>query len=279
MYIIRKSIYLAGFLAVSSNMYATPISIMTYNIRREGTEKSPERLWANRAASVIALLRNQNPDIIGFQEVTDNQKRQLGESLGENFNIVGQGRGSSWFGLGTDEATPIAYRKDKFSLIDSGTFSLNVGFVWMPWHASETGFLPRICTWVKLKDTQSNKEFYVYNTHLDHMYDAARLNGAREVMQNILKSNTAELPVIVTGDFNTEFEGAIKDSFSGFVSAKDLAKKVEGPSETSTGWGNDKLKTIDHILVRKGMSVESYCVIVSEQYPSDHRPVVAVIDL
>lgn len=257
----------------------SPMRIMTYNIRREGKEKNQEHLWANRAASLIALLRNQNPDIIGLQEVTQGQRQTLEESLSDKFNMVGKSRGTSWFGLGTDEATPIAYQKDKFELVEEGTFPLNSGFVWMPWHASQTGYLPRICTWAKLKDTKNNKEFYVYNTHLDHMYEAARLNGAREIVHDI-NQRTAGLPVIVTGDFNTAYEGDMKKTFSDFKHVKDLAARSAGPQETSTGWDNKKLQWIDHILVNgSNAEVPTYRVIEAEGYPSDHRPVVADINI
>jgi endonuclease/exonuclease/phosphatase family metal-dependent hydrolase len=261
---------------------ASPLVVMSYNIRREGAEKAETRLWQNRLPLIATLLKNIKPDIIGFQEVINHQQEDLQKEL-PDFNMIGESRGSSWWGLATDEATPIAYKKDAFELKDHGTFSVNPelnSWTWMPWHRAETGLLPRVCTWAKLKDKQTNKEFYVYNTHLDHMYRQAREISAQKVMQDV-EQRTPGYPVIMMGDFNTPIEGEMKNILTRqFMLAKDKTERVEGPRETATGWDNTKLAEIDHILVNKLITaVERYRVVEADGYPSDHRPVVADIQL
>ena len=120
--------------------------------------------------------------------------------------MIGESRGSSWWGLATDEATTIAFKKDLFELQDYGTFSVNPEFnswAWMPWYRAQTGLLPRVCTWVRLKDKRTNKEFYVYNTHLDHMYAQARELAMQKIMKDI-EQRAAGYPVIMMGDFNRQ---------------------------------------------------------------------------
>lgn len=269
---------LTGF--VHADEAPNSLRTMTYNIRREGSEAQEDRTWPQRKSRVVELWKTINPDVVGLQEVMTNQQQQLQESFPE-FDFIGESRGSSWFGFGPSEATPIAYKKELLELQEQGTFPVNatvdswVG--WMPWHVYQTGLLPRICTWAKFKNKQNNKEFYLYNTHLDHKFEQARLNSAYKIMDDIAQ-RTADLPVIVTGDFNTAFEGDMQKACGSFTHAKQQAKLIEGPAETSTGWDNTSLKEIDHIVVNNKIEeVPSYRVIEADGYPSDHRPVVADI--
>ncbi len=260
------------------------LRIMTWNIRREGDEQKPERLWSERLNLVTSILKQSHPDIIGLQEPTKKQIDDLLEQKELNhLEAFGEGRGSSWWGLGTDEHNPILYNKEKFTLIESGTFPINrlEGiYKYMPW---QTGWLPRICTWGKFKINDANKEFYLYNTHFDHMYTTAQLNCAHTLLQRIKEQNKDNLPVIVTGDFNTEFSGDLKELLSDFVHTKDSATTQSGPHETATGWDNASPKWIDHILITNGTSVVGNHTVIDHDensiYPSDHRPVCADIAL
>lgn len=275
--------FIASLLMSAGLLHALPsLRVMSYNIRREGKEKQEDRLWTNRLPRIVALLKTINPDVVGLQEVIEHQKEQLQESF-PDMNFVGTSRGSCWWGLATDEATPIGYKKDRLELQDHGTFPVNAEsnswFGWMPWHRAQTGLLPRICTWAKFKDKASNKEFYIYNTHLDHMYDQARLLSAQKIMDDI-KERTTGYSVMVTGDFNTPIEGEMKTITNSLIHAKDKAEQITGPRETSTGWDSTTLTEIDHILVNKFIdAVKTYRVVESEGYPSDHRPVVADIQM
>lgn len=262
---------------------------MTYNIRREGKEDTPERAWSNRLPLVCALIKNINPDIFGLQEPTSEQIEQLKTALtteGMNFESFGQGRGSSWFGWGPNEHNPIFYNKDicTVSETEHGTFHTNkidTLFGWMPWHKDQTGWLPRICTWGRFKINATGQEFYFYNTHLDHMFPEAKKLCAITVAQHIAEQNKENLPVILLGDFNNEFKDAVKEALSTFENTKDLATQIMGPRETSTGWGDEKLKLIDHVLKRGNISVSNHAVVPhdGDVYPSDHRPVFADIVL
>lgn len=256
---------------------------MTYNVRRDGKESTPERAWSNRLPLACALIQKIAPDIFGLQEPTANQIKQIKEALiakGLPIESFGQGRGASWWGLGTDEHTPILYNTDicTVSETEQGTFQINAidsWFGWMPWHAPQTGWLPRICTWGKFKIKATNQEFYFYNTHLDHMFADAQKWCAQNVAQHIAEQNKENLPVILVGDFNTDFKDAVKEALTKFENTKDLADNVMGPHETSTGWGDEKLKLIDHIVKSGNIAVTSHAVVPHEGdvYPSDHRPV------
>ncbi|MEX0849768.1 MAG: endonuclease/exonuclease/phosphatase family protein [Candidatus Dependentiae bacterium] len=252
---------------------------MTYNIRREGKEAKPERLWENRLPMITALLQKLKPDIMGLQEPTHKQIQDLQDAL-PHFAAFGESRGASWWGLGTDEANPILYNKEIFSLLEYDTFATNkLDGLWNWLSPKKTGWLPRICTWGKFKVNKTGQKFYLYNTHFDHMYPEAQKRCAHTIVNHIDTQNSDKLPVIVTGDFNTAFKDDIAAIFDNFAHVRTIAKKTEGPEETATGWDDTKPNTwIDHILVTKDTAeVLTYQVLEHEtdNYPSDHRPVFA----
>ncbi len=260
------------------------LRVMSYNIRRKGTEKQDERLWHNRLPLVTKLIERFQPDILGLQEATQEQINDLNRELPQ-YDSFGKGRGASWWGLGTDEHTPIFYSKKRIEKLDDGTFFISDPksvFGWMPWHAQTTGWLPRIGTWGKFKDKRTGKEFYLYNTHLDHMYHQARLTGLERIKEHLPK-DTSDL-VIITGDFNAEFDHDMQNILPNFRHTKELAQKTSGPVETMTGWDEKDPKNIDHILINdsKKVQVEQFAVVAKEQrepYPSDHRPVFVELKL
>src|SRR5690606_31094241 len=65
------------------------------------------------------------------------------------------------------------------------------------WDAAIT----RIVTWGQFRDKVTNKEFFVFNTHFDHVGLEARKQSARLILQKI-KDLAGSSPVILTGDFN-----------------------------------------------------------------------------
>ena len=267
--------------AVSDQIKDKPsdaLRVMTYNIRRDGKESTEERKWVKRLPLVTAILEEVQPDIMGLQEAKQNQIDDLVKD--NTYAAFGEGRGTSWFGWGEDEHCPILYNKEKFELLESDTFQLNPTnpVMWL-FDVKGLGLLPRVCTFGKFKNNQTGQEFYVYTTHLDHKFKEAQLNGLRVIKQHI-DERKDNLPVIITGDFNTEWTDDLKQVLRGYTTAKNLAEKTFGPIDTRTGWNDNELKAIDHILISDSANaqVKQYGVIQSEKpYPSDHRPVMADI--
>ncbi len=257
---------------------ANALRVMTYNIYRDGKKDEGERKWEKRLPLVSAIIESTQPDIMGLQEAKQNQIDDLVKKF-SNYAAFGEGRGTSWGGKGEDEHCPLLYNKDKFTLLDSGTFQINTNNPIMSlFGTAGFGVLPRVCTFGKFKNNQTDKEFYVYNTHLDHLLGWARLGGLRVIKKHIDERGDS-LPMIITGDFNTELTDDVKQVLPGYTAAKSMAQKTFGPTETRTGWTDDELKVIDHILISDSdATVAQYGVIQSDKpYPSDHRPVMADI--
>ena len=180
----------------------------------------------------------------------------------------------------TNEHNPIFYNTARVTLLEHGTFNIHKSGDSL--HAyGKTGWMSRICTWGLFQLKKTGKKFYVYNTHLDHMYEEARINGITTVLADIkIRTTKNNHPVILMGDFNTTYAGQLKELFekSEFAHAKDQAKQKSGPEHTSIDWKNDALKTIDHILIKKSdevaVQVKEHVVVETPgKCPSDHSPV------
>ena len=63
-----------------------------------------------------------------------------------------------------------------------------------------------MCTYARFLDLKTGKEFWLFNTHFDHVGVKARANAARLILAKIESLNKAKLAVIITGDFNLEPE-------------------------------------------------------------------------
>lgn len=269
----------------------------TFNIRRIGWEAQEKNKWEKRKDVVFSMIKNIQPDIIGFQEVSTQQRSDLTENL-SNYNSFGDARNmfanfsqslvlnsSKLVGMFLekykiqDEQSPIFYDRDKFNVKEYGTFSLNAVY----------SLVPRICTWGFFEEKATGNYFYVYNTHLDHMSSAIRSKQIDIIFEDI-KRRTKNFPVILMGDFNAIIYGKGPDAQilqkiadESFVDAKKIAQVVEGPEKTQTGWNNEKLKAIDHIFIRNNaVQVLRHVVVdnkIDDTMVSDHRLVLADIVL
>ncbi len=252
------------------------LRVMTYNIRLNLASDGPNA-WPHRKDAVAGLVRDQSIDLLGVQEALPEQLADLDAQL-PRLGRFGEGRTAERLG----EFTAIYFRRDRFDVLDAGTF-------WL----SETPEVPgsrgwdaayeRIVTWGKLRDRQSGTTFFHFNTHFDHVGRIARRESARLLVSRIT-SLAGSSPVIVTGDFNDLPEGepyAIITG-SGLSDAMLSARAAHrGPSST---WNAFKAiepgRRIDFIFTR-GFDVTSHAIlpgmIDGTRFPSDHLPVVAEV--
>ena len=87
------------------------IKVMSFNMRCR-TEADGPNFFDLRREKIAAMLASENPDLIGFQEITPEMLAWLHEVLDSNYVVLGHGRGMTYDG----EANPIAYHKDRFAL-------------------------------------------------------------------------------------------------------------------------------------------------------------------
>jgi endonuclease/exonuclease/phosphatase family metal-dependent hydrolase len=237
--------------------------------------------WDLRKPGVCALIKQIGADIYGLQEVIkDNEQLDSIKQTLPDFGYVGQPRSSGIKGLSLwhrfvmkfaeDEHCPIFYNQNKVELLATETFGIN-GNNWT------SALLPRICTLGKFKEIGKDKEFYVYNTHLDHKTEDMRLMQIKLIIDDISQrcNNTS---VILMGDFNTTPTNNMEKILTenGFSLAKKQAKKVEGPDVTHEKSSTKKFIECDYILVKpkENFTVNLYKTFdtISEK-TSDHNPV------
>ena len=259
---------------VHGENYETEITICSFNIRGSNMDTGVNA-WSNRKKMVIREFGNYQYDIVCMQEpLTDQIQDFLSIGIYEWLGVSGQGTPDS------DVFTPIFYNKKKLNVLDYGTFWLSEtpDVVSRGWD----GKFPRICTWAKFRDIENCRSFYVFNTHLAHVGEVAKLEGARLICRKI-KEMTAEEAVFITGDMNSTPETPPIHTFlSEFSNSREIATEKSGPAGTAHSYG--KLyppSQIDYIFVNEYISVTKAITITKNSdpvYMSDHYPIVITAD-
>ncbi|MBQ5824290.1 MAG: endonuclease/exonuclease/phosphatase family protein [Clostridia bacterium] len=239
--------------------------IMSFNVRNGELE---------RGKNVPQLIADYMPDSVGLQECEGTWYMSLSTYLKNCYGIVGVGRLTGIKCIG--EATAIMYRKDKYDLVDSGTFWLSEtpDKVSVGWDAQHN----RTCTWIILKDKQTGEEYAHINTHLDHMGEQARTNGLALVLE---KAESFDMPVVVTGDFNfPKSDPLYTQLISGNLTDTQDVAETTMYGKTYHGYnGGEDGEPIDFICVNgKITDVKEYRIVrdvYGDTYISDHFPIFA----
>lgn len=251
------------------------MKVMSFNIRMNAYDDVGVRDWEYRKEYLVETIKEENPDIIGFQEVMAGPYAYLCESLKGYGSVITYRDDSE-----DPEGCPVFYKEDRYEVLDKNSFWLSETPEKMSrdWDSG----CYRICSYALLKDKSSGKEFLVFNTHLDNASEEARIKGIRVVLDKI--TEVGNVPAMLMGDFN-----AYEDSET-YRSAVEAFYDVKYQTEnTMTGctyqeWG-EKLddECIDYIMISKeGLTVNAYRVVTKTfdgVYSSDHFPIVADIVL
>ncbi len=258
------------------------LDVISFNIRYDNPADGVNS-WSNRKGIAINFLKEQSPDVIGMQEVLLQQLNDIKEEL-TSYSCISAGRND---GLESGEMVPILYKKDKYELLASSHF-------WLSKTPDEPGskswgaVLPRIVTWVKLKDISNGYIFFVFNTHFSHVSKYARNESAVLLLEKI-KNLAGDAPVVVTGDFNADpGERMYKTMIGHWIDHSPLwdarsesLTSIVGDLSTFNGFRNDISDVvIDHIFVNGQFlvhSFETYQIKKEEVFISDHYPIKSVL--
>lgn len=252
------------------------IKVMSFNLRMD-TEHDGINRFRNRIGRVMEVINTENPDIIGFQEVTDYMRGVMRESL-KNYTVVGCGRGKNL----KDEAMLIAFKHEDCELIslDNVWLSSTPKIFGSRYGGDQSG-CPRMYTIARLKHKNIDTPFYFYNTHLDHEGENARYLGAMQLVQAISQNDEK---FIMTGDFNappdTPEIKLITEALS-YRGAIDCTADVGVTFHNFCKWDKKDWVKIDYIF-SDGKCTSSYKVediMEDGKFYSDHNAVVAVISL
>lgn len=253
------------------------LAVMTYNIRYANAGDW-ENHWNIRKARLIQQVREEAPDIVGFQEALHEQVVDLESGL----------PGYDWVGVGRDdgheagEYAPIFVRTKRYKILRGGTFwlsstpdSASIG-----WDAA----CKRICTFAVLSEKSSGKKMVVFNTHLDHEGKLARQLSAQLLMRKINELSRGQATILL-GDFNFEpsdplyrtfinAESQLADAFAA-PAADSSQTNITFPGNGFAASGPNSGKRIDYIFYSVQLVCHSTTILRAEEnglYPSDHLP-------
>lgn len=266
-------------LSVTSAAQIAQLKAMSYNIRCGSCEAatSPNH-WDKRKFLLAHLINQHNPDIIGLQEAEINQVEDLVTML-EHYSWIGVGRED---GKDKGETTAILFRQGRFSLQAQQTLWLSQTpqRASLGWDAS----FKRTLSIAKLLDNQSKQTLYVFNTHFDNVGEMARQESAKILLQQAANLEPTS-PLIVTGDFNLV---AASKGYEILTGALADAGKIStlpsmGGTKTFNGFGENTEpdNKIDFVFVKPGIKVLSHQIDTTTyngSYPSDHYPVISLLD-
>lgn len=282
------------------------LRVMTYNMLYnidEAEEKLPtHHRWQYRLPRVIEYLRYAEPDIIGSQELQEDQLQEVIDFLGANYEHYGEKTREN---EGRSDVNAIFFKKSRLDLLEAKT---------IPFEDKEcqNGF-----TFCLFRDKIRKNEFVVVNTKLTWGSGERRLAEA-EQLNRFSNELPDTQPLLVLGDFNTYPSGNLLYYYSTYIkplfsrsahkfsfNGKEVEKALKGSNlkdarELSSSGHLGPLCSItnsritvepfvgpkligfilDHIFINEHVEVLTHGIDtakVNGEYPSDHFPVVADI--
>jgi endonuclease/exonuclease/phosphatase family metal-dependent hydrolase len=260
-------------------MAQEPVELITYNIRMN-TSGDGEHAWPYRKDDVAALFRFHRADIFCVQEALPGQMDDLDAAF-PDFTYEGIGRDD---GTRLGEFSAVFYNHKRFKKLNGGTFWLSEtpGECSFGWDAA----CRRVCSWVKLEDSETAEVFHVFNTHFDHKGDEARRESAQLILDKIEEISEGSGAVVLCGDFNLPpdstpislIQSKLHDAF--LVSEQ----APYGSVATFHGFTYDDppRDRIDYVFVSHDLKVLRYGGLTDSRdrsFFSDHLPVLVTVQL
>lgn len=263
--------------------------IVSFNLRCEWSGDGNNN-FLSRAGGIIEKINAEKPQVIGFQEATDKNIAFLRSAL-KDYTIYFNQRNRDFGG----EGVATAVRNGSLEL-------LSLDFFWL----SKTPYVPgsryeiqsdcpRVCQCLLFKFPDGGL-VRVYNNHLDHEGDSARILGMKQVARRISEDESHyKSPFFVLGDFNAypdsetiEFCNNCKDPRMADMSAESggtfhgyngLDAKQFPPAD-----GELPASKIDYIYAdietaSKPFTLDKWTEERNGVYLSDHYPICVEVEL
>ena len=282
---MKKIFTLAVFFCMALMMAAqNSLNVMSFNIRLNHAGDSINA-WPNRKDKVASQILFHEAHLVGVQEALPLQMDDLLQRL-PGYQFAGVGREDGKRG---GEFSAIFYDTSRLKLLKAETF----------WLAEQTDIpgkkgwdaaIERIVTWALFRDKKTNKTFYHFNTHFDHVGQVARRESARLVLQKI-KEIAGDQPVILTGDFNakpTDEPIMILTDINNpnhVIHSEAISETPHyGPLGTFNAFQSKETSNepIDFIFIKNGIKVLKHATLSQTwegRFSSDHFPVLAVVEI
>ena len=252
------------------NLGPGQLKVMTFNIRGTTTEDDAFNNWGMRAGACRDMIIDQQPSIVGFQELVATEWKYMSGALASH----------GYVGAPVDDPmNSFMYRPDELEVLSEGVFWLSD----TPDKSSTSwdGYV-RYVHWAIMKVLSSGQEFFYINTHFG-LTTASRKSAMTLIQKRIKLLNTNNLPIVMMADFNTHatdsvFEG-IRESM---VCTREVAP-ITDDVKTYNAWGNEaKAYQCDHIWITNTIKCLEYKTVTQwydgHKYVSDHFPVYSIIE-
>lgn len=258
---------------------------MSFNVRNSQADDGVNA-WDRRREVFFTTVRGFRPDLVGFQEVRADQYEAMIARLSE-LAFSGRARDD---GRRKGEWALIGFRRDRFTLLGQGDFWLSE-HPDVPGSKSWDAAFPRICSWVRLRETATGWEFIFANTHFDHKGVVARREAAT-VLTRELAAIAHGAPLILTGDLNVTEDDAVYASLVrpdapgglGWIDAYREVHPERLPGELSfhAFKGGTMGARIDFILHTAHLAAVEAAIdhtnSADGRFPSDHYAVTATLE-
>ncbi|XMB72015.1 endonuclease/exonuclease/phosphatase family protein [Mycoplasmatota bacterium WC30] len=280
--LIFISTFIISLMGCVKNNDNEGINVFSYNMKYESETGGgdPVYTWERRLPGIVDSFERYSADIVGTQELRKWQLDGLMSSLDSKYVAYGEPRY-----LEADEHCSIIYNSDRFTFIEGDTLWLSDTPEVVGSKSWDTA-LPRIVTYAMLLDDVTNKEFVVFNIHLDHRSESARRNGLNLVVELML--DFEDYPIILTGDFNMyddsgDFESLNNQSDIFGNTFTPFQDQFDPNGKTSHGFnGGIEGKPIDYIYYSLSKFTVLETSIIYDKWEdrfflSDHYPVYSIL--
>ena len=273
----KMIIWLLSMAVVTSSYAQAPFNVMSFNIRYNNPGDSLNA-WPYRKDLVASQIRFHEAHIIGVQEALHGQMMDLIERL-PGYRYVGVGRDD---GKEKGEYSAIIFDSTRLQLLLTKTFWLSPQPE-VPGSKGWDAAITRIVTWAKFRDRKSKKEFFVFNTHFDHIGKEARRESAKMLIEKV-NQLAGKSPAIITGDFNSiptdEPIQVITDNSNPLhlIDTRTVSRSAHyGPTGTFNGFRNKEINDdpIDYVFIRNKVKVLKHATFSQTwngRFSSDHFP-------
>ena len=259
----------------AANVKKTALTVMSYNILYDMDKEGRSEACREE---MLATIMEEDPDVIGMQEVTTDHRKYFEK------NMTGY---SCCAGADETLSNDIYWKTEKFKLIKKGYFYMSdTPTVKSKFEGSNSN---RTFTFVILEVKETGNQFLFVDVHVDYRaLDTVRAKQLAVLTSLLPKINKNDLPVVVVGDFNSNGNEA---SIPRFLTENPTIKKASDVAETKGDIGGtlagsafeirDNKYTFDYVFVTTDKVETQYYTVVNNvvngKYPSDHLPVLAKI--
>lgn len=287
---MKKLLFIFSVLLIAScgtvrKVQSVPVELTVGNFNLRGDIDKGDNSWKMRRPRAIARIRAAGYDVFGTEECYGYMLEDVRVDVPE-YEFYGQCTGDK-----TGTYSAFFYRKDRFDLVESGDF----WFSPTPERISNGWGLNylRICSWGKLREKASGREFYFFNTHLDNRgkksaEDAQKLRTkCAQLLVARIREIAGDVPAILTGDLNGAPDSDAIRTLTELLQDSYVASATppEGTVGTFHGYKPSPANAsrIDYILASPAFKVGSYTCCNTDMTEghcaSDHYNIIAKLTL